>query len=573
VKRLRTVRIAAACAGAMALLPVASASATSFPVTNTGDSGAGSLRQAITDANGNSGLDQIPISATGTIQLATELPEISEPTQISGPGAASLAVRRNFITSSPVFTVAAGATSVEFSGLTIINGNSTKIGGGIETALDTATTLTGVVLRGNHALNGGGGIGGEGSLVLNGTTVSGNTTDGEGGGISGGPSTILTNSVVSGNTAAGSGAGGILAPSGKTLTLTDSTVAGNHATGAAGAGGGILTAKLSILTLTRATVSDNDAVGTGGGLMLIGSATITDSHFDGDNDAGTDGGGINVTSFGTADLVKSNISDNDSVGNGGGISSQGVLRLTGTTVDGNESDAVGGGIVELAGELTVSNSTIAGNLADSSGGGIAKGNGTATINSTTITGNAADFDGTGGGEDGGGGIATEDPPAPTPVVSNTLIAANTVGQSEPTTQCSGAYVSGGFNLRSFADAECTGFTDPTDIVNSTPLLGALGANGGPTLTIPLLAGSPAINTGNPAALGATPPACPTIDQRGLPRGGGAGTCDIGAFEVQPQPAAGGPAPTAPAPATTAKRKQCKKKKKRASSAKKCKKRK
>jgi hypothetical protein len=560
-------KIAAACA-AVALLPIASASATSFPVANTNDSGAGSLRQAIADANGNAGLDQIPISATGTIQLASVLPDISQPTQISGPGAASLTVRRNGIAEFPIFTIATGATSVELSGLTISNGASPKSGGGIETALSTATTLTGVVVSGNHA-DGGGGIGSQGSLTLNDTTVSGNTSASGGGGISGGPSTILTHSVVSGNTAS-LNAGGIVAPPNATLALTDSTVTGNDSN--AGPGGGIAGAKLSTLILTRVAVTDNDAVGPGGGLSIDGLATITDSEINGDNDASTEGGGMRVSSFGDADLIRSSVTENDAASNGGGISNQGDLTLTGVTVEGNESGGVGGGMLHQTGDLTVSNSTFAGNQADGSGGGIATVSGTTSINSTTIVGNAADIDGV-NGDLGGGGIAEEGPG--TPVVSNTLIASNTVGQSQPATQCYGDYFSGGFNLRSIDDTGCTGFTATGDIVNGTPLLGTLSDQGGPTLTVPLLVGSPAIDAGNPASFSDTPPACPATDQRGLPRGGGAGRCDIGAFEVQPQvtpPSGGSPAATPPSP--TAKRKKCKKKKKkRAVSAKKCKKRK
>jgi hypothetical protein len=68
-------------------------------------------------------------------------------------------------------------------------------------------------------------------------------------------------------------------------------------------------------------------------------------------------------------------------------------------------------------------------------------------------------------------------------------------------------------------------------------LGTMGANGGPTLTIPLLAGSPAIN----AALAAD---CPATDQRGFVRPSGAG-CDIGAFEYVPVPPAVEPTPIPP----------------------------
>ena len=65
-----------------------------FTVTNTGDSGAGSLRQAILDADASPGGDliafAIPGSGVQTIAVATALPAITEPVAVDGytqPGA------------------------------------------------------------------------------------------------------------------------------------------------------------------------------------------------------------------------------------------------------------------------------------------------------------------------------------------------------------------------------------------------------------------------------------------------------------------------------------------------------
>src|SRR6516164_8138622 len=59
---------------------------TTFPVTNTADSGPGSLRQAILDANANPGLDTIAFNISGsgvqTITPSTALPTISDPVTI-----------------------------------------------------------------------------------------------------------------------------------------------------------------------------------------------------------------------------------------------------------------------------------------------------------------------------------------------------------------------------------------------------------------------------------------------------------------------------------------------------------
>jgi hypothetical protein len=65
-----------------------------------------------------------------------------------------------------------------------------------------------------------------------------------------------------------------------------------------------------------------------------------------------------------------------------------------------------------------------------------------------------------------------------------------------------------------------------DLLSTDPLLGALGNYGGFTQTIPILAGSSAINTGDNVV-------CPATDQRGITRPQGA--CDIGAYEFNPSP--------------------------------------
>lgn len=54
--------------------------AATFTVSNTGDAGAGSLRQAIIDANANVGADTIDFSVSGPITLLSVLPQLSDNT-------------------------------------------------------------------------------------------------------------------------------------------------------------------------------------------------------------------------------------------------------------------------------------------------------------------------------------------------------------------------------------------------------------------------------------------------------------------------------------------------------------
>ena len=108
----------------------ADAQANTFTVTNLSDSGAGSLRQAITDANANAGADTILFAngLTGTIALASALPTLTDDVTLSGPGAKLLTVARSSAAGTPAFrilTIDAGTATpptVSISGLTLANG-------------------------------------------------------------------------------------------------------------------------------------------------------------------------------------------------------------------------------------------------------------------------------------------------------------------------------------------------------------------------------------------------------------------------------------------------------------------
>jgi parallel beta-helix repeat protein len=98
--------------------------ASTFSVTTTNDSGAGSLRQAILDANANVGLDTITfsiISGVQTISPLSQLPTITDPVIIDGttqPG----------FSDSPIIVINGGNITASASGLTITAGDSTVKG-------------------------------------------------------------------------------------------------------------------------------------------------------------------------------------------------------------------------------------------------------------------------------------------------------------------------------------------------------------------------------------------------------------------------------------------------------------
>jgi hypothetical protein len=234
-----------------ALCLVPSAHATTFPVNNTSNAGAGSLRQAMIDANAAASPPHV-IDATGvsgTIGLISALPNLSQDVEIRGPGASQLTVRRlDLAPAFGVFTVA--QSEVKISGLTIANGASAGVSDG-----------GGILVNGSL-----------GVLTLDRTVVRGSEAD-EGGGVSNGlnnsnPGTVtIRNSTISGNEAGFSG-GGIANAFGE-MTIRNSTVSGN----ASGFGGGGITHR-GTMTITNSTVTDNQADELGGGVRSRGTDTV-----------------------------------------------------------------------------------------------------------------------------------------------------------------------------------------------------------------------------------------------------------------------------------------------------------
>lgn len=243
------------------------------------------------------------------------------------------------------------------------------------------------------------------------------------------------------------------------------------------------------------------------------------------------GGGIFYEGNQTAQFNLTNVAvvNNTSAGVGGGIAIYGAnttATITNNTISGNRTTGQGdpqyygsGAGIYNNGTLRITNSTISGNQASGWAGGLLTYNLT-ELNNVTVTGNLANSDNV--GNDGrGGGIARENPNAPFRLW-NTLIYGNS-GSSPDCSSGTGSLQSGDYNLiGNLTSCTLTGDT-AHNLIGVNPLLGALANNGGPTQTLMLLPGSPAINAGNNAT-------CAVNDQRGVPRPQN-GTCDIGAVEV------------------------------------------
>jgi hypothetical protein len=342
-----------------------------FTVTNTNNSGAGSLRQQILNADLAGGTNIINFSGlfsdglAHTINLTGSGLSITDHLTIQGTNPSLLTIKDD----SPdrVFDIGKGATSA-INRLTITN------------SYDGA--------------NGGGAISNEGVLTLNNSIITGNTSS---------VSPLITLNL-DGQPVGGQG-GGIYNTG--SLTVNQSSITDNTAffgSNIDGAGGGIY--NTGSLTVNHSTITDNragDATvthGDGGGIYNIGSLTVNHSTIT-DNRAG-DGGGIYNT--GSLTVNYSAVTDNRADYNGGGIFTSTNLSLSDkssiptvsySTISGNQAGFNGGGIEDAFSYLAVDNSTITSNKAYGDGGGIEDDSSYLAVDNSTITSNKAYGDGGG----------------------------------------------------------------------------------------------------------------------------------------------------------------------------------
>ncbi|MGD0369976.1 MAG: FG-GAP-like repeat-containing protein [Acidobacteriaceae bacterium] len=273
----------------------ATGTAANCPANNPGGSGSCSLRDAIAAVNADTSNSAIVdmTGVTGTITLtSTASPThpitTTNSVTFSGPGAGALTVSGNSL--YQVFLVENGPAT--FQNFTIANGFVNATGGcgcdpgygaGIYAYTTVNLTLTDMVITGNSAAKGGGGVLAASSITVTGSTFSNNSSPASGGGIAGGlyaigsPATIYQ-STFSGNTAWIGSAIDTYAP--VTLTISDSTFANNQAgtNGASAGSGGVLNDNGSTLTIHDSTFWNNTAAaGEGGALNNAGTMTVTDS--------------------------------------------------------------------------------------------------------------------------------------------------------------------------------------------------------------------------------------------------------------------------------------------------------
>ena len=368
--------------------------------------------------------------------------------------------------------------------------------------------------------------------IANGSNSSGAGIFNNGGTVTAANCNFVFNRAQGTNGIVGSGGadsyGGAVCNSGL-FTAIDSTFISNSVTGGFGqqdywtgsqpapggaggnaAGGGIFNS--GTLIMTRCLLAKNCATGGTGGVGQSGMMCDLPYHTGGHGGAGGNGKGGAILNSGTAMLVNSTLAMNVGTGGQGGAGGNGAGAYDPdySPSDGGPGGTGGtgaGAIYDVNGQMYVTNCTLALNSGTPGAGG---------------AGGGAGPIGPCGGRPGGyaGAIGSNGPAGVGSQTAGTHFF-NTLLSSNVPSNCSGSVSDGGYNISSDASVA---FAASGSRTNVNLMLGPLANNGGPTLTMALLPGSPAIDAG--AAAGA-----PATDQRGVARPQGPGV-DIGAFEFQ-----------------------------------------
>ncbi|MDJ0554508.1 MAG: peroxidase family protein [Microcoleaceae cyanobacterium MO_207.B10] len=388
-------------------------------VTNTNDSGPGSLRDAIANAEPGGTIVFAPDVQGETINLTSGQLRIDKDINIDGNE------------NNPVRIDAGGNSRV----LNINDGDNN---------VQSQVTIDGVIVSDGNVSN----------------------TGGDGGGILNREDLTLSNSIVSGNTANEDGGGIFNSRTGK-ITITNSTIRNNQTMEGYASGAGIFNSGEA--EISDSEISNNFANDTGGGVYTLppGNTTIINSTITG-NSANNDGGGVFV--YGDTEIVDSTISNNvalSAIADGGGISNFGNAEIRNSTIIGNSAGDDGGGIYNKdnvfgkVSTVVITNSTIRENTAASDGGGVFN-FGVAEIEDTTITeNNAPDAHGSGIASFGNTSITST-------TVTSSIVTGNVNTDVDFVTQSQNSFISGGGNT--IGDGNAIGnfnaSNDQTGVVDS-----------------------------------------------------------------------------------------------------------
>ena len=315
-----------------------------FTVENINDSGSGSLRQALENANQTEGLDNIQfdseLSGQEIVLTSGEL-EISDSVEISGNG---VDITINGNNNSSIFTVddfnPAFQSEVIIYQLTLTGGSSEQGGGAIANSEALTISQSRIIDNENTSLeptDGGGAIrnSDSGSLNINDSLIARNQSSAFGGAITNFGELDVEDSIIFDNEVTGGGGGGI-ANRGSIAKITDTLIVNN-------------------------TNTVNPAGGFGNGTPE--STTIVRDSLISGNQA-LDGAGFFVNA-GNVELIDSTVLNNQAQNNGGGgaLAEGASLEVNNSLLAFNSAEVNGGGIASLGGNVTINESRIFGNEA------------------------------------------------------------------------------------------------------------------------------------------------------------------------------------------------------------------
>jgi hypothetical protein len=533
-------------------------------VTNLNDSGPGSLRGQVAAAQSGDTIN-FASGLHGTITLTSGEILLSKTLTISAPGPGLLTVSGN--EASRVFEVSVNQT-VSISGLIIAWG----------WAYNTRIDGSGVVYGEGGAVY----VNAGANLAMTNCAVQNSLADalsdfrtvrGFGGGIFSAGTLRLVSCTLDRNDAGSSSAffgqacaGGGLYISSGSATVTGCTFSGNSAASGGQAGGGAIFINSGALSVTGSTFSGNSASASGGGAYASGGAldngsgvpnpagsfSVLSSTFTGntatapDGSSHAQGGAVFNSASNNPGLTSCTFSGNVTSAGGSGNSLGGAIFNNGNlttasstfsdnsaTLTGSSGFAEGGALYSSIGGLGVTDCTLWHNSAvgpyasdQPYGGGINVASGSLVATFCTLAGNNVTASATSTPSAGGGVFA-----APGNTLVDTIVAGNTLTNPAGTGP-SDVYVGSGTLNQTSSAYNLIGIGGSGGLTNGTngnrvgvgnASLGSIGSHGGPTTTIPLLAGSPALNTGS--AVSFYP-----ADQRGVIRAGG---INIGAYQATP----------------------------------------
>jgi hypothetical protein len=474
-RRRRKAVAAVAATSAAAAIGASGADAATFNVTNLDDTGAGSLRNAITQANADPAADTITFQSglSGTIPVNGEM-TISEDLTIQGPGASTITLDGG---GNDRIIEATSQKDVSISGLTFTHGSvGTGADGGALYFSGGSASLDDVVVTNSDARRGGGVFFNGNDFSIADSRLSGNSADYIGGGIGGDgyngvspdESISITGTTVSGNSARYAGGGIALYDSYVDVLVDSSTISSNTISGAASSsyenGGGIWfedTYDGASTTVSNSTVTGNTAPDAGGGVSF----------------------GENF--YGPTGVFNSTIANNTAGGSGGGIQFADIENVNFSLVD----------------------STVTGNSAPA-GGGVLR------------------------GYDVSSGSSSDSPLD----VKSSVVAGNKGGDDPDftvNTSASGDLTLGNSLIGTAAGVNYTASPAGSNIVTPEPGLGPLGDNGGPTETMLPTPSSPLVDAGLANGLSKDQRGfARTVDYPGVPSTHGSDGTDIGAGELR-----------------------------------------